>query len=253
MAGLGEELRAAREARSLTLSDVSERIHIRTVYLQNLEDEDWRAIAAPVYVRGFLRTYARFLGLEPEQAVARFNATLPPSGYQPLDRSVGAEPRRGPSLWLWLVGGAAIVLVAYVAYNYIDLQRNQRAGPSVGAVQASAIPSEAPTALPAGRESKAALPVPPHPKASISPVPAAEANSLSVQLVEPSWLRVTVDGAVALEGTFPTGTLRAFHGKTVTVRAGNAAGVAVTAGGHSLGTLGGPGTVVDRTFRLGQE
>src|ERR1700726_2981092 len=77
VSALGEEFRGAREARGLSLSDVAERLHIRSVYLAAIEDEDWHVIGAPVYVRGFLRTYARFLGLDPEACVARFAASVP--------------------------------------------------------------------------------------------------------------------------------------------------------------------------------
>src|SRR5476649_2385656 len=77
VSALGEEFRSAREARSLSLSDVAERLHIRSVYLAAIEDEDWHVIGAPVYVRGFMRTYARFLGLDPEAAVARFTSIVP--------------------------------------------------------------------------------------------------------------------------------------------------------------------------------
>src|SRR6202011_2969361 len=77
MPALGEEFRSAREARGLTLSDVAEQIHIRSVYLNAIENEDWSSIGAPVYVRGFIRTYARFLGLDAESAVAAFNRSVP--------------------------------------------------------------------------------------------------------------------------------------------------------------------------------
>ena len=65
MPALGDRFRAAREARGLTLSDVAEQIRIRSVYLAAIEEENWSAIGAPVYIRGFLRTYARFLGPGP--------------------------------------------------------------------------------------------------------------------------------------------------------------------------------------------
>src|ERR1700684_4362974 len=71
---LGDRFRAAREARGLSLSDCSEHVRIRSVYLAAIEDDNWNAIGAAVYVRGFLRTYARFLGLDPEEVVADFNA-----------------------------------------------------------------------------------------------------------------------------------------------------------------------------------
>ena len=66
----------------------------------------------------------------------------------------------------------------------------------------------------------------------------------------PSWLRVTVDGNVSMEGTFPAGTVRSFHGKTATLRIGNAGGVEVVVDGKSLGTLGATGDVVERSFVL---
>jgi cytoskeleton protein RodZ len=77
MASLGERLREAREARGLSPSEVSEKIRIRTVYLIAIEEENWRAVGAPVYIRGFLRTYARFLGLDPEEVVAQFGELEP--------------------------------------------------------------------------------------------------------------------------------------------------------------------------------
>src|SRR6185437_3375544 len=92
MAGLGERFRAARESRGLSLSEVSEQIRIRSVYLAAIEEERWSAIGAPVYIRGFLRTYARFLTLDPEEIVADFNAVTSP----PLPAAAEPEPEREP-------------------------------------------------------------------------------------------------------------------------------------------------------------
>jgi cytoskeletal protein RodZ len=238
MGGLGEELRAAREARNLSLSDVSERIHIRTVYLQGLEEEDWGSIAAPVYVRGFLRTYARFLGLDPEDVVARFNAAIPVVLPQGNMRFVGTRTRRGPSVWLWLVTAVALVLVAFVAYDYYELQREQPV-----AVVAPMAERQATAAPPAMTPSPARSPG----------TPPEVANGVAVRLVARSWLRVAVDGSIPMEGIYPAGTQRVFRGKTVTVRAGNAAGVDIRVNGRDTGTLGAPGDVVERTYRLAQE
>ena len=95
MAALGEEFRRAREARGQTISDVAERLHIRSVYLTAIEDEDWAAIGAPVYIRGFMRTYARYLGLDPEAAVARFtDVPAPPARDGALPSSRGAAAAR---------------------------------------------------------------------------------------------------------------------------------------------------------------
>jgi len=251
MGGLGEELRAAREARNLSLSDVSERIHIRTVYLQSLEDEDWGVIAAPVYVRGFLRTYSRFLGLDPESAVEQFNGSLTGStpGLAASATRVGGRPERtGPSLWLWLAATAAVVLVGFVGYNYYELQRDQPGTPAASqTVEPAVRPSLVPQA--AKRPAVRVAPI----QASGQAPAAGGANTVAVRLVQRSWLRVAVDGTVPMEGIYPAGTQRIFHGKTATVRAGNAAGVDVTVNGRDVGPLGAPGDVVERTFTLAQE
>src|SRR5579859_8014974 len=109
MPSLGERFRAAREARGLSLSDVAEQIRIRSVYLGAIEDENWTAIGAPVYTRGFLRTYARFLGLDPEEVVEQFNqsASSGPAHAGPAAASSGgasrlheARPRNlSPLIW----------------------------------------------------------------------------------------------------------------------------------------------------------
>jgi cytoskeleton protein RodZ len=250
MAGLGEDLRAAREARNLTLSDISERIHIRTVYLQNLEREDWKAIGAPVYVRGFLRTYARFLGIDPEASVARFNATLPAGSVTaPASMATGRPrlrpvERRGPSVWLWVVGAIAAALVAFVAYNYFALHNQDQTLSTAGSGSQPAA-----TAQPS-----AGSPAPPTPKRAVATAtPLGGPSGLGLRFLTSSWVRVTVDGTVAMEGTYPAGTKRAFRGKTAAVRVGNAAGVALTVNGRDLGALGPAGAVVDRSFNLAQE
>ncbi len=145
MPALGERFRAAREARGLTLSDVAEHIRIRSVYLAAIEDENWSAIGAPVYIRGFLRTYARFLGLEPEEVVAEFNsqASAPPP---PVPTAPGAPPRtsyladeappaRALSPLIWAASLVAVVLIAIVVYNEATLRARQ---------SASALPSNSP-------------------------------------------------------------------------------------------------------------
>lgn len=69
---LGEWLASAREARGLTLEDAERDTRISRRYLQALEMEDLDVIPAPVYARGFLRSYAQYLGLDPQEAMARY-------------------------------------------------------------------------------------------------------------------------------------------------------------------------------------
>ncbi len=62
----------ARRARAITLEDVERDTHVSRRYLEALENEDFTIFPAPVYARGFLRTYSRYLGLNPEELIRIF-------------------------------------------------------------------------------------------------------------------------------------------------------------------------------------
>lgn len=243
---MGERFRAAREARGLSLSDVAEQIRIRSVYLASIEEENWNAIGAPVYIRGFLRTYARFLGVDPEEAVAAFNRTQPampaalglPATEQP---KAEATARRGSAL-VWVAAAVAVLLIAFVVYNEVTMRRG---GAAADVSQATAEPS--PTAA-----ASAAATAPAQPQPAASPAGAGPDGSKTLALVlsAPSWLRVTVDGSVSMEGTFPAGTTKTFHGRSALVRIGNAGGVKIYVDGKDVGTLGKSGDVVEHAFTL---
>ena len=240
MPALGERFRAAREARGLSLSDVSEQIRIRSVYLAAIEEERWSAIGAPVYIRGFLRTYARFLGLAPEDVVTEFNAeteqSLPDERTSAQSTAPPERPSNRGSLLVWTAALVAVLLVAFVVYNELTMHR----APSA-LVSASALPSP----LPSSEAEASSLP-----SSRPSSVPAAAASSLAVVFSAPSWLRVTVDGSVSMEGTFPAGTTKTFHGRKALVRIGNAGGVEIYVDGKDVGKLGKSGDVVERAFTL---
>ena len=247
MPALGEEFRSAREARGLTLSDVAEQIHIRSVYLNAIENEDWKSIGAPVYVRGFIRTYARYLGKDAEDAVARFNLTSPVE--RPVIPSASAatlsdNERSGPSLWAVVATLVAVLLVGFVGYEWWQYAHPAGAGTAVARA------TQAPQPAGAGGESQA-------PAANATPRPAASPRNsgvaphqLALRLTQRSWLRVVVDGTQQLEGIFPAGTVRTFKGNVADVRAGNAGGVVVGTNGRSPAPMGNVGDVVEQRFTL---
>lgn len=243
---LGERFRAAREQRGLTLSDVAEQLHIRSVYLAAIEEQNWKAIGAPVYTRGFLRTYARFLGLDAEDAVTEFNASegaspAPQISSQP---SVAPyEPRPGGGSLaplIWIAGVIAVALIGFVIYLYVTPTRG-------GQQQLAATAAGQPTAPSLANPNATNVPGSPTPSPAPSPL---LAKAMTIHLTAPSWLRVTVDGNVSIEGTFPAGTTKNFHGKTAVVRVGNAGGVEITVDGKPVGKLGAAGDVVEKNFQL---
>ncbi len=242
MSALGEEFRRARDARGLTLSDVAERIHIRSVYLNAIENEDWPAIGAPVYVRGFIRTYARFLGLDGEEMVARFNEVAPverTAHVAPVVHSIEREPTR-PSIWA--IGGIliAVGLVILVGFEWWSYARGAGGRP---VALGRAVPTRAPRAQPSAATMGSPTPATP------PPTPALR-HQLSIRVSEPSWIRVTVDGTTREEGILPAGTKRTFQGNVAIVRVGNAGGVTITVNGRTEPSLGKSGDVVEQRYTL---
>lgn len=67
---IGADLRAARIARKLSVEDVAQGIKLTTTIVNDLESERFSAVGAAVYARGFLRSYARFIGLSSERIEA---------------------------------------------------------------------------------------------------------------------------------------------------------------------------------------
>lgn len=96
MATVGEQLRAARTAQQLTIHQVAETTKIRTDHLEALENGDYSRFVAPVYIRGFVRSYASLLRLEVPKIIAALDVEL---SQTPKFR---ADPSLTPAKRGWL-------------------------------------------------------------------------------------------------------------------------------------------------------
>lgn len=72
MLDFGKELKAAREAKGLTIANIAEKTHIMSAVLEDLENENFSRIVAPIYGRGFVKLYCETVGLDPKPFVAEF-------------------------------------------------------------------------------------------------------------------------------------------------------------------------------------
>lgn len=69
---LGESLRKERELRGITLEDISTRTKVNVRFLEAIEDDDLSALPAKAFAKGFLRSYARVVGLDEELVLTNF-------------------------------------------------------------------------------------------------------------------------------------------------------------------------------------
>jgi cytoskeleton protein RodZ len=120
-AGVGARLRAAREARGLTLEQVAAETRIPQRHLVAIESGDFAKLPGRTYAVGFTRTYARMLGVDPDDAAAMVRAELDAQsedGYRPASFEPG-DPARVPSRALgWFAALAVIVLLAGVFFFF---------------------------------------------------------------------------------------------------------------------------------------
>jgi cytoskeletal protein RodZ len=115
---IGGSLREARLKRNLTPADVQKAIRIRDRYLQALEEERWELLPGDAYVKGFLRTYADYLGLDGSLYVDEYNNRFAHPEEQPLlvpERFARRPNRRLGGTGLLRPLAAVGVLVAIVA------------------------------------------------------------------------------------------------------------------------------------------
>lgn len=197
--GFGAALRAARTSRGLTLAEASARTRIRASYLAALEEEQLDALPPYPFVRGFLRTYAVELGLDPERLLQRLAVIMPEPAPRPIEESRRLESAIVPARPLTLaqqIGRSAgivglvagIVLVLYFAKQLHEFSQpvpaetprgvapSPQAGPSpkAGAPTVQAAPT--PQAAAVTAQPAAPTPQAPSRQSPAAPTPAAQAS-----------------------------------------------------------------------------
>ena len=109
---IGDSLREARTRRGLSAADVQTGIRIRERYLTALEEEQWEMLPGEAYAKGFLRTYAEFLGLDGDLYIDEYNARLRGREEEPLVPEVYASRRRPSSTALRTLAGTLVLATA---------------------------------------------------------------------------------------------------------------------------------------------
>lgn len=117
---IGDLLKKLRTSKGLHLREVEESLHIRRSYLEAIEESEYEKIPSEVYARGFLKNYARFLGVNPEMALERFQKEKEPSSSKArnnrlarrrkTDSEEPSEKNNNKKLF-WIFGGVVLVLV----------------------------------------------------------------------------------------------------------------------------------------------
>jgi cytoskeleton protein RodZ len=218
---IGSSLREARSRRGLALPQVERDTHIRGRYLTALEEEQFDVLPAPAYVRGFLRTYAEYLGLDGQQFVDQYN-----SRFAPGEDPVAAPPT--PILRARWTRRRRLVLVLPVA-AVLGLGAWQLAGGGGGHRRVAA--TTATTRIIVTKVASAG----PAPQVAARTPRAARITLRATR--GPCWLTVrlgSASGPVLFETTLQPGQTARFVGRRLWIRFGAPWNLDATLGGKRL-------------------
>jgi cytoskeletal protein RodZ len=171
VAGFGEKLRQAREARKLTLQDIAVSTKIAPRHLQALEEERFSVLPGGVFNKGFVRAYARCVGLDEEKSLAEYMAAAHPAPVEVNMDTIAsqiatASPRRRTAAFspATLVGVVAVLVGLVLGGLWLREQRRESSEQREQSTQliAQSQPAAAPVAAnPATESSSAAQPATP--------------------------------------------------------------------------------------------
>jgi cytoskeletal protein RodZ len=138
-AALPERLYAARERKGVDLYRAERDTKIRARYLAALERGEYRELPGDVYTKGFLRNYALYLGLDPEEVVAQWRRergeAVQPRQVLTVPKPI-AQPRRGLQFSPGVVVAALLTVLIVAVAVYLGVQVMRFAKPPTLAVTA---------------------------------------------------------------------------------------------------------------------
>jgi len=254
LASFGEELRREREIRGISLKEIADATKISKRFLEAIERNDHNTLPAPVFTRGFIREYSRYLGLNCDEIVNRYNYAA--AGDDRIEKSPHLErlAHREPpdkkgipppyaridrNIYVLVLIIAALAGAMYIAF------RHKRA-----LAEASRIES----AIATPRRVGAAVPGRPAAGGTPTATQTREPMRLTIDVDRASVVTLDADGKQVINETLRRGehrvveALDSFHFRTV----GNAGGVRLTLNKVPLQPLGRDGEVIhDRIFGRG--
>lgn len=285
MAELGALLRKAREERGISLLEAEQATRIRRVFLQAIEEDRFGDLPGEVYGRGFVKSYASFLGLDPDEALRAY------------PRAAAPQPMRAPEMlnepltplahrlthWILLllllgalaVGGWYVYQTYWVSQGWRVLsawpprigppgEALDEATPGASATTPAATRTPTPTRTadltepvaevdatmtptPTATPTATPTPAPPTPTPTATPFVGI---AIEVVAQADTYLEIRADGELIWIGILRAQETAAWSADEIMeMRIGNAGGLQVIVNGQDVGPLGESGEVINVTYR----
>ncbi|HEY2932468.1 MAG TPA: RodZ domain-containing protein [Acidobacteriota bacterium] len=230
MQTVGSWLRSARAERDLSLDQISQATKINLLFLRSLEEDRFDRLPGGMFPRAMVRSYARALHANAEEAVNIYERQFPPPPPPP-------EPP--PRNWNWLFRAAAILLITAAATGFLYLRAgwlNRSRQNNAAAIQLPASPKALIRSMPSTA---------PEPKQSVPLIKTVNKPSESVNLMlqivvlDECWLSLSADGSVIDRRLLKKGEAYNYSAnKNFEAVVGNAAGLKFVINGEVWENLG---------------
>jgi cytoskeletal protein RodZ len=256
------DLKAVREARGLTLQDIFLATRVSMVNLTAVEHQAFDQLPPSVYARDFIRKYARTIGVDEKPILARYDqyrvSLNPPPEEAEVQKPWPESGRRHRFLIVSLATLLAAGILVYILFLYDQSGRTlspvsssatpaatpeQSAAPVSGAVEASRSPE--PVAAPSAAGTAASATAAAVKEASPAAPVAGKMYHLVIETREPTWIRITEDGASRYEVMLKPGDkIERMASEYFQLDIGNAGGINLVFQGKPLGELGKRGQII---------
>jgi cytoskeleton protein RodZ len=223
---IGNSLREARLRQGLELPRIEADTKIRGKYLRALEEEQFEVLPGDTYVKGFLRTYAEYLGLDGQLYLDEYSSRFT-TAEEPLapQSSASAKPTRrrmeSNFVVVALAGIVAVTVLVVVGLAGLGGDGDPAADPILGTTPDTTTVAETTEAAPAA----------PRPPA------ARRARLVLTARHGPSWMEVragSVNGETLYEGTLELGQTQRFTGRRLWINLGSPANLRIRLNGRAV-------------------
>ena len=247
MTNFGATFKKARESRGISLDQIAHGTRIRARFLAAIENEEFQVLPGGFFNRGFVRSFAEAVGLDPDQAVEdyeRLSSVPPPNDV--LASATAGPPKSARNLYPVAVAVLAIAVAIFYFVTRESAPTIESGNPPKAAAPAGpTAPAPAQPARPAPEPTQA-----PSPAVSSEPAPPpavvkTQVLTLDIHALEKTWIKVAADGNSANPGeVLEPGMTRKFTAEnSLHLSIGNAAGLTLKINDVPIKPLGKSGQI----------
>jgi cytoskeletal protein RodZ len=241
---LGKYLERERELKKISLREMAKNTRVREYLLKAIEEDRYDLLPSSLYVRGFLSSYAKFVGLDPQEVVNRYEQSLKGEPIIPPEVRPEKKPSGKPLSNLKQIGIVSGVIVLSLLLSYLLYPYLSR--PPVEPLPAKPVAVESQPDKP----TEEGLPIVPTTQTQqVSAAVEGKPLTLSLKAVEETWVQIRVDDRSKEESLFKPGEGSSFQATSrIELLIGNAGGLDLVFNGIALEKFGRSGEVITLVF-----